>query len=101
MTTKYYVVFVGKKPGVYDSWEDCKAQTDGFSGARFKSFKTVFDACNAWTEHVTGSPIPERPELAPASTPSSHSEEERPGWKPDSEYPPETQEALKRVRNSH
>jgi hypothetical protein len=26
---KFYAVKVGRKPGIYLSWEDCKAQTDG------------------------------------------------------------------------
>lgn len=37
---KFYTVWKGRKPGVYDNWEDCKAQTDGFEGARFRSFAT-------------------------------------------------------------
>ena len=40
MASKYYAVKKGKKPGVYRTWDECKAQTDGFSGAIFKSFKT-------------------------------------------------------------
>ena len=27
---KFYVVFVGRKPGVYLSWEDCHPQVDHF-----------------------------------------------------------------------
>lgn len=34
---KHYVVWKGRKPGIYTSWEQCKAQTDGFPGAKFKS----------------------------------------------------------------
>jgi hypothetical protein len=26
---RFYAVRVGRKPGIYHSWEDCKAQTDG------------------------------------------------------------------------
>jgi ribonuclease HI len=37
--TKYYVVWKGHVPGVYDNWEDCKKQIDGFTGAVYKSFK--------------------------------------------------------------
>lgn len=44
MTSKYYAVKKGKKPGVYRTWDECKAQTDGFSGAIFKSFKTQEEA---------------------------------------------------------
>jgi ribonuclease HI len=35
---KFYVVWKGRKTGVFDSWDECKAQTDGFDGAVFKSF---------------------------------------------------------------
>jgi ribonuclease HI len=42
---KYYVVWEGRRIGVYNSWEDCKKQTDGFTDAKFKSFETR-DAAN-------------------------------------------------------
>ncbi|PMD72094.1 ribonuclease H family protein [Companilactobacillus nuruki] len=35
---KYYAVRRGKKPGIYLTWPECKAQVDGFTGARYKSF---------------------------------------------------------------
>lgn len=35
---KYYVVWEGKKPGIYLSWKDCKAMIDGHAGAKYKSF---------------------------------------------------------------
>jgi len=37
---KFYVVWKGKKPGIYDGWADCKKQVDGFNGAMFKGFPT-------------------------------------------------------------
>ncbi|MEM0575577.1 ribonuclease H family protein [Flavobacterium polysaccharolyticum] len=37
---KYYVVWKGRKTGIFSSWEDCKAQTNGFDGAVFKSFES-------------------------------------------------------------
>lgn len=36
--SKYYVVWRGHQPGVYDSWLQCKAQIDGFQGAQYKAF---------------------------------------------------------------
>ena len=30
---KYYVVWEGRAPGVYDSWEECEEQVKGFPGA--------------------------------------------------------------------
>lgn len=41
---KYYAVRVGKEPGIYRSWEDCKNQVHGFKGAEYKSFKTEEEA---------------------------------------------------------
>ncbi len=38
--TKFYVVWVGVNPGVYDSWADCQKQIKGFPNAKYKSFKT-------------------------------------------------------------
>lgn len=35
---KFYVVWQGRETGVFTSWDDCKAQTNGFEGAVFKSF---------------------------------------------------------------
>lgn len=44
MRKKYYAVATGRKPGIYNSWEECENQVDGFSNARFKSFKTIDEA---------------------------------------------------------
>jgi len=35
---KYYVVWKGKKTGVFSSWDACKKQIDGFTGAQYKAF---------------------------------------------------------------
>ncbi len=35
---KYYVVWEGHAPGVYDSWAECQLQIQGYPGARYKSF---------------------------------------------------------------
>lgn len=41
---KYYAVRVGKVPGIYSTWEECKAQVDGVSGALYKSFPSLEEA---------------------------------------------------------
>ncbi|MGA0257388.1 MAG: viroplasmin family protein [Saprospiraceae bacterium] len=41
---KYYVVWVGQNPGIYDNWTDCQAQIKAFPNARYKSFKTKEEA---------------------------------------------------------
>ncbi len=38
---KFYVVWQGRKPGIYEGWEDCKRQVEGFTGARYKGFPTL------------------------------------------------------------
>ena len=40
---KYYTVWKGHKTGVFETWNDCKAQIKDFQGAQYKSFAT-FDA---------------------------------------------------------
>ncbi len=45
---KFYVVWAGNSPGVYDSWEECKLQTDNFPGARYKSFDSQEEAVAAY-----------------------------------------------------
>lgn len=37
---KYYVVWVGRQTGVFESWEDCNEQIFGYPKAVYKSFKT-------------------------------------------------------------
>ena len=35
---KWYTVWVGRQPGIYNSWEECKEQVDNFPDARYKAF---------------------------------------------------------------
>jgi ribonuclease HI len=37
---RFYVVWNGKTPGIYPSWAACKAQIEGFPGARYMGFPT-------------------------------------------------------------
>ena len=43
---KYYAVKKGKSPGIYDSWDKCKAQVDGVPGAVYKGFFSLEEARN-------------------------------------------------------
>ena len=47
---KYYVVWNGKTKGVFNSWNDCKKQIDGFQGAQYKSFTSKEEAEIAFTK---------------------------------------------------
>ena len=41
---KYYAVKIGRTPGIYLSWADCKAQVNGYPGAIYKGFETKEEA---------------------------------------------------------
>ena len=44
---KFFVVWEGKEPGIYNSWEACKQQVHGFEGALYKGFPTETEAREA------------------------------------------------------
>ncbi len=41
---KYYVVWQGKKPGIYTDWDACKEQVVGVQGAQYKGFDSMAEA---------------------------------------------------------
>ena len=45
---KYYVVWKGRKTGVFTSWAECEKQGKGFVGAQFKAFEHEADADAAY-----------------------------------------------------
>lgn len=45
---KYYVVWAGHNPGIYDSWETCQEQIKNFPGARYKGFNSSEEAAKAY-----------------------------------------------------
>jgi ribonuclease HI len=52
---KYYVVWVGKKTGVFATWPECQAQVSGVKDAKYKAFesKPLADAAfkDGWRKH--------------------------------------------------
>lgn len=44
MADKYYAVRVGKTPGIYNTWNECKDMVHGFPGAVYRSFATMKEA---------------------------------------------------------
>ena len=44
---KFYTVWRGHHTGVFESWDDCKAQITNFKGAIYKSFKSFEEAKKA------------------------------------------------------
>ncbi len=41
---KYYVVWQGVEPGIYDSWAACQAQIKGYPNARYQAFTSKAEA---------------------------------------------------------
>ena len=44
MAGKFYAVKEGRSTGIFESWADCRKQVDGYSGAKYKSFKSREEA---------------------------------------------------------
>ena len=65
---KFYVVWEGRKPGIYTDWNECKKQVDGVTQAKYKSFESRAEAdaafkANYWnfvkkTAPTAGGPKP-------------------------------------------
>lgn len=48
MKQKFYVVWQGAETGIFTSWEECKSKVIGHVGAKYKSFKTLVEAQEAF-----------------------------------------------------
>lgn len=48
MSRKFYVVWKGHSPGIYDSWEECKLQVTGYPGAEYKAYESQDAATKAF-----------------------------------------------------
>ena len=49
MAKKFYVVWQGRETGIFNDWSTCKKHIDGFAGARYKSFKSLVEAEEAFS----------------------------------------------------
>ena len=45
---KYYVVWEGHQPGIYDNWTDASAQVQGYNAAKYKAFGNKEEAEKAY-----------------------------------------------------
>jgi len=45
---KYYVVWKGRRTGIFNSWGECEEQVKGFVGAEYKAFGTLEEAETAY-----------------------------------------------------
>jgi ribonuclease HI len=52
MKKKFYVVWSGRQTGIFNSWDACKRQTDGFAGAKFQGFVTQEEAEAAYGMNI-------------------------------------------------
>lgn len=48
---KYYVVWNGHKPGIYNSWAECQLQIKAFPNAKYKSFENIAEAEFAYKQN--------------------------------------------------
>lgn len=60
---KYYVVWQGHDPGIYDSWDKCQLQVKAFPGAKFKAFDSEADARLAFHQGWDARPVAAKPVL--------------------------------------
>jgi len=63
---KWYVVWAGHQPGIYESWDMCKEQVHGVAAARYRSFESRSEAERAY---AAGAPVVARTS-APKKKPS-------------------------------
>ena len=67
---KFYVVWQGRQPGIYDNWDDCKSQVEAFTDAKYKGFTTKEEAEKAFTgsasSYLRKTPNPVKQDTTPA-----------------------------------
>ncbi|KAM5352957.1 hypothetical protein ACJ41O_005679 [Fusarium nematophilum] len=52
MAVKFYAVAVGRKTGIFETWNETEAQVIGYSGAKHKSFVLRQDAQDYIDQHA-------------------------------------------------
>lgn len=70
MAKKYYAVRAGRQTGVFPTWEQCRAQVEGFSGAIYKGFPTREEAESFLTAGMALAAPQKTEEAAQAESPS-------------------------------
>src|SRR5262245_64866799 len=64
---RFYAVRVGHKPGIYQTWEECRIQVEGYPNAVYKGFAMLSDATAYLNGHSTPNTAP--PTLASTDLP--------------------------------
>ncbi|KAH8991281.1 ribonuclease H-like domain-containing protein [Lactarius akahatsu] len=62
----YFAVRVGREPGIYETWEECRKQVVRYPHAVFKKLKTL-DAATAWVNECD-TPDPMESDIEPADS---------------------------------
>lgn len=68
---KYYIVWSGRVPGVYETWDECKRQVIGQAKSRYKSFKGISRE-EAEQIFAEGAPVYTQTEATPTVSPLIH-----------------------------
>ncbi|NWL86065.1 MULTISPECIES: ribonuclease H [unclassified Paenibacillus] len=67
---KFYVVWAGRRPGIYHTWAECQAQTNQYVDAKYKSYHSYKEAEQAfqegwhkhWGQKSTAKPVQQKQE---------------------------------------
>ncbi|MDD3077574.1 MAG: viroplasmin family protein [Paludibacter sp.] len=65
---QFFVVWDGREPGIYKSWEDCKKQVNGYPDAKYKGFATEAEAKEAFLSPYWNYVGKNAPEKKPTAT---------------------------------
>lgn len=96
---KFYAVRNGREPGIYRTWDECKAQVDGYPNAAYKGFARLEEA-EAYLEirkSPAPTPLPLEPAPAAKAKPNSNRAPRRAVLSSPADEPLETPAGVKRV----
>lgn len=71
MAKKFYVVWKGRKTGIFTQWDETKQQVEHFAGAKYKSFKTEAEAKAAFSQGSSQGITHKKTITAPKATPAA------------------------------
>ncbi len=74
---QYYAVRIGREPGIYRTWDECKAQVDGYAKAQYKGFGSLEEAEEYMGFVNTKKPAPPMPSSAKPFNPPGAPKKER------------------------
>ena len=86
MGKKFYVVWTGREPGVYDDWDDAKEQVENFPGARYKAFSSAEAAADAFRKGSDEASGADLGKLLVGGRQQKHSKTKAPSKGPNLEY---------------